>query len=66
MPLPIRVSERLDVSVGRISVPLTPRQGLQLAEELTRKSFAAAMTEEAERHHSAPRLAAGIVPKLRG
>lgn len=47
---PLTVSPSLSVAIGKAVVRLTPRQGLALAEELARKSFRAAMTEEAERH----------------
>lgn len=47
---PLAVSDDLRVTIGgRRSRPLTPTQGLKLAEDLTRKAFRRAMTEEAER-----------------
>lgn len=48
--LPLVVSDDLRITIGgRRSGPLTPSQGLTLAEDLTRKAFRRAMTEEAER-----------------
>lgn len=48
--LPLLVSDDLCITiVRRRSVTLTPSQGLTLAEDLTRKAFRRAMTEEAER-----------------
>jgi len=52
--LPLIVSDDLRISIGgRRGVVLTPSQGLTFAEDLTRKAFRRAMTEEA--------LRAGIV-----
>ncbi len=49
--LPLTLSDDLRLSLGGCTdVVLTPRQGLNLAETLARKSFRAAMTEEAVRH----------------
>jgi hypothetical protein len=43
------IGDNLDLVVGRSRVNLTPAQGLAMAEELARKSFRRALTEEAER-----------------
>ncbi len=46
--LPLLVSDDLCITIGRRrGVTLTPSQGLTLAEDLTRKAFRRAMTEEA-------------------
>lgn len=50
MRLPLHISPALDIAIGAVTVQLTPRQGLALAEDLARKAFRAAMTEEAVRH----------------
>jgi len=48
MPQPqIRVSTDLDISIGAARVTLSPSQGLDLAEEIARKSFRRALAEEA-------------------
>lgn len=46
-PLPISISSDLAVSIGDRRVALTPAQGLDLAEDLARKSFRRALAEEA-------------------
>ena len=46
-PSPIQVSTDLDVTIGGARVTLTPSQGLDLAEDLARKSFRRALAEEA-------------------
>jgi hypothetical protein len=43
----IRISDDLTVAIGGSAVTLTPTQGLDLAEQLARKSFRRAMIEEA-------------------
>lgn len=46
--LPLAISDDLRITIGgRRGVTLTPSQGLTLAEDLTRKAFRRAMTEEA-------------------
>ena len=46
--LPLLISDDLCITIGgRRGVTLTPSQGLSLAEDLTRKAFRRAMTEEA-------------------
>lgn len=46
--LPLTLSDDLRLSLGGCTdVVLTPRQGLSLAEDLARKAFRQAMTEEA-------------------
>jgi hypothetical protein len=41
------IGDDLSLFIGRSKVNLTPSQGLAAAEELARKSFRAALTEEA-------------------
>lgn len=48
--LPLSISPTLAVRIGDAATQLTPRQGLAIAEDLTRKSFRRVMAEEAERH----------------
>ena len=49
-PLPLTISDDLCIAIGgRHGITLTPSQGLTVAEELTRKAFRRAMTEEAEK-----------------
>ena len=48
--LPLLISDDLRISIGgRHGITLTPSQGLTVAEDLTRKAFRRAMTEEAEK-----------------
>jgi hypothetical protein len=53
------IADNLDLIVGRSRVNLTPAQGLAMAEELARKAFRRALTEEAER------IPKGISPRLK-
>jgi len=46
-PLPIRVSDDLAIAIGGASVRLTPSEGLDLAEDIARKSFRRALDAEA-------------------
>ncbi len=46
--LPVQLRDDLTLVIGRSRVTLTPSQGLQFSEELARKSFRRALTEEAE------------------
>ncbi len=45
--LPFTIDDTLRLAIGGSSIVLSPRQGLRLAEELARKSFRAALTQEA-------------------
>ena len=52
---PVSVTEDLAISLGDgRAVALTPAQGLDLAEDLARKSFRRALAEEAGRLDAAP------------
>jgi hypothetical protein len=53
------IGDNLDLIIGRSRISLTPAQGLAVAEELARKAFRRALTEEAER------LPKGISPRLK-
>jgi len=59
MRLPVQVGFDLQLRVGGAVVPLSPRQGLRLAELLVRRSCRAILTEEIkasrETSPSAPR-----------
>ena len=52
---PIQISDDLTLAIGKSSVTLTPSQGLQFSEELARKSFRRALTEEAGLTDTPPR-----------
>jgi hypothetical protein len=43
------IGDNLDLIIGRSRISLTPAQALAAAEELARKAFRRALTEEAER-----------------
>ena len=45
---PVIITDNLTVTIGAEHVTLSPRQGLELAETLARKSFRRAMAEEVE------------------
>jgi len=47
-PAPLSISDDLTLAIGAARITLSPRQGLELAEQLARKSFRRAMSEEAE------------------
>jgi hypothetical protein len=44
---PIQLTDDLTLAIGKSRVTLTPSEGLQFSEELARKSFRRALTEEA-------------------
>jgi hypothetical protein len=58
--LPVQLSDDLTLVIGKARATLTPTQGLRFSEELARKSFRRALTEEAEA------LAPEADPKRRG
>jgi hypothetical protein len=43
----ITIENDLTITIGRQRVQLSPRQGLDIAEQLARKSFRLALTQEA-------------------
>ncbi len=47
--LGLKISPDLTLSLGGATAPITPRAGLRLAEELTRKSFRKMLAEEADK-----------------
>lgn len=55
-PLPT-ITDDLRILLGNHAAPLTPTQGLHLAEDLARKSFRRLLNEEAD-------LAVGALPAL--
>jgi hypothetical protein len=46
--LPVQLRDDLTLVIGKAHATLTPTQGLRFSEELARKSFRRALTEEAE------------------
>jgi hypothetical protein len=48
LPTTVKLDDDLTLRVGRSRVTLTVMQGLQFSEELARKSFRRALTEEAD------------------
>ena len=46
-PAAIKISDDLTIAIGGSTVRLSPAQGLSFSEELARKSFRRALTEEA-------------------
>jgi hypothetical protein len=62
LAMTLSISDDLIVRLGNAEITLSPRSGLELAEELARKSFRRALDEEAakaehEHHsHSRPRM----------
>jgi hypothetical protein len=48
LQLPLQISDALDLGIGPVTVRLTPAQGLDLAEDLARKSFRRMFREENE------------------
>jgi len=49
LPDTVTIEDDLTLRVGRSRVTLTPTQGLRFSEEMARKSFRRALTEEADR-----------------